>query len=325
VRLIRRALILPSPGVPGEGKSTDAMTTPKPNFFIAGAPKCGTSSMHDYLAQHPAVYMSEEMKEPGYFNPDLKINLVRRAATEERYVSLFKKGVGKERIGESSTWYMLSKVAAKLIAEWDGRSQAILMIRNPVDAAYSLHGQLLWSCNEDLLDFGEAIEAEPDRRAGKRIRPECTSPDALQYTEVFTYTPQVKRFFDALGKHRVKVIVFDDFVLNTGQVYRDTLQFLGLDVEFEANFKVMNAVKPVAPGFNSFFARRPKLRNVVHKLVPAGVQRKLIDAMPYFTKTMERPGKVDPELRKKLAPRFREDVERLSELLDRDLTHWCKM
>jgi hypothetical protein len=301
------------------------MSTPRPNFFIAGSPKCGTSSMHDYLSQHPSVYMSEEMKEPGFFNPDLKINLARRVDNEARYLSLFRKGVGKERIGESSTWYMLSKQAAKLIADWDARAQAILMVRNPVDAAYSLHGQLLWSCNEHLEDFGEAVEAEAERRAGKNFRPECTSPDALQYTETFTYAPQVKRFFDAMGRHRVKVIVFDDFILNTGQVYRDTLQFLGLDTEFEADFKVMNAVKPVSRGFNAFFARRPKLRNVVHKLVPAGVQRKLIDAMPYFTSTIKRAPKVDPELKKKLLPRFRDDVEELSRLLDRDLTYWCKV
>jgi len=298
---------------------------PRPNFFIAGSPKCGTSSMHDYLGQHPEVYMSEEMKEPGFFNPDLRINTVRRAATEERYLSLFRKGVGKRRIGESSTWYMYSKVAAKLIGEWDGLTQAILMIRNPVDAAYSLHGQLLWSCNEDLMDFEEAVEAQPDRAAGKRIRTECTSPDALQYTEIFTYGPQIQRFYEALGKDRVKGIVFDDFILNTGQVYRDTLQFLGLDVEFEADFRVMNAVKPVAPGFNSFFAKRPRLRNVVHKLVPAGVQRKLIDAMPFYAKTIKRAPKVDPEVKKKLAPRFAEDVEKVSEMLGRDLTHWCQV
>src|SRR5204862_7657643 len=137
---------------------------------VGGTAKGVTSSMHEYLGQHPEVYMSEEMKEPGFFNPDLRINTVRRAATEERYLSLFRKGVGKRRIGESSTWYMHSKVAAKLIGEWDGLSQAILMIRNPVDAAYSLHGQLLWSCNEHLEDFEEAIAAEEDRRAGKQIR-----------------------------------------------------------------------------------------------------------------------------------------------------------
>ena len=300
-------------------------TVPRPNFFIAGAPKCGTSSLHDYLHQHPECYMSEEMKEPGFFNPDLRVHTVKRTDTEEKYLALFRKGVGKRRLGESSTWYMLSKVAAKLIADWDGRSQAILMIRNPMDAAYSLHGQLLWSCNEHLESFEEAITAEESRREGKNIRPECTSPDALQYTEVFSYAPQIQRFFNALGRERVKVIVFDDFVLNTGQVYRDTLQFLGLDVEFEADFKVVNPVKPVAPAVNSFFARRPKLRTVVHKLVPAGVQRKIADAMPYVTKTIQREKKISPELREKLIPRFKEDVEKTSQLIDRDLTYWCKV
>jgi len=281
--------------------------------------------MHDYLAQHPECYMSEEMKEPGFFNPDLKVNPARRADTEEKYLALFRKGVGKRRLGESSSWYMLSKVAPNLIAEWDGLSQAILMIRNPMDAAYSLHGQLLWSCNEHLESLEEAIAAEGERRSGKNIRPECTSPDALQYTEVFSYSPQIKRFYEALGKERVKVIVFEDFVLNTGQVYRDTLQFLGLDVEFEADFKVMNPVKPVAPGVNSFFAKRPKLRSVFHKLVPAGVQRKIADATPHETKTIPRAPRISPELREKLIPRFRDDVQKTSELLGRDLTYWCKV
>src|SRR5687767_6541194 len=125
----------------------------RPNFFIPGAPKCGTSSLHDYLAQHPDVFMSEDMKEPGFFNPDLRVNLVRRAATEQKYLSLFKDAAGKRRVGESSTWYMLSSVAAQLINSFDPASKAILMLRNPVDAMYSLHGQLLWSCNEDITDF----------------------------------------------------------------------------------------------------------------------------------------------------------------------------
>jgi len=304
--------------------STTTTTAPRPNFFIGGAPKCGTSSLHDYLHQHPECYMSEEMKEPGYFNPDLRINTVRRAKTEERYLSLFTKAVGKKGIGESSTWYMLSNVAAKLINEWSPTSKAILMIRNPVDAAYSLHGQLLWSGNEDLLDFGEAFNAQADRLQGKRIMPECTSPDALQYTRVFTYTPQIERFYAALGKDRVKVIVFEDFTKKTPEVYKDVLQFLGLDDSFVAQFEVVNAMKPVAPGFAKFFARRPKLRNAIHAVIPPKVQRKLIDAMPYYTKTVKRDAKLNPEVRDKLKPFFRDDVAKLSELLGRDLTHWTK-
>src|SRR5207237_7034835 len=108
----------------------------------------------------------------------------------------------------------------------------------PMDVAYSLHGQLLWSCNEHLEDFEEAIAAESARREGKTIRPECTSPDALQYTEVFSYAPQIQRFYDALGRGRVEVIAFDVFVFNNGQVYRDTLEFLGLEVEVGVEFRV---------------------------------------------------------------------------------------
>jgi hypothetical protein len=278
--------------------------------------------MHDYLGQHPDVYMSEEMKEPGFFNPDLRINLARRAATEERYLSLFASANGAKRIGESSTWYMYSKKAATLINEWDVAAKAIVMIRNPVDAAYSLHGQLLWSCNEDIADFEEAIAAEEDRRVGLRIPAECTSPDGLQYTAVFTYTPQIRRFFDALGRDRVKVIVFEDFTRDTPAVFAETLRFLDLDPSFVPDFEVVNAAKPVAPAFNRFFAKRPGLRNAVHKLVPAGVQRKLIDAIPYFTRTIKRPKMLDPEIRRRLIPRFRDDIKALSELLGRDFTHW---
>jgi len=96
-------------------------------------------------------------------------------------------------------------------------------------------------------------------------------------------------------------------------------------VEFEADFRVKNPVKPVAPAVNSFFAKRPKLRNVVHKLVPAGVQRKIADAMPYVAKTIQRPSKISAEVRERLIPRFVEDVERTSELVGRDLTYWCKV
>lgn len=278
--------------------------------------------MHDYLSQHPDVFMSEEMKEPGFFNPDLRINLVRRAATEERYLSFFASANGAKRIGESSTWYMYSQQAAKLINEWDATAKAIVMIRNPVDAAYSLHGQLLWSCNEDIADFEQAIAAEEDRRAGRRIPAECTSPDGLQYTAVFTYTPQIRRFFDALGRDRVKVIVFEDFTRDTPATFEQILRFLDLDPSFVPNFEIVNAAKPVAPALNRFFAKRPGLRNAVHKFVPAGVQRKLIDAIPYFARTIKRPRKLDSETRRRLVPRFRDDIGELSKLLGRDFTYW---
>src|SRR2546423_14835693 len=97
---------------------------PRPNFFIAGAPKCGTSSMHDYLSQHPECYMSEEMKEPGFFNPDLRMNMARRGGTEGKNLAPFRKGVGERRVGGDSTRGMLLKGAAKIISEGEVVLQA---------------------------------------------------------------------------------------------------------------------------------------------------------------------------------------------------------
>ena len=219
---------------------------------------------------------------------------------------------GGQAAAGSSTWYMLSRWPPA-DWQWDGLSLAILMIRNPwmqpilcMDKHFGCTS--IWRILRRRLQRRDR-EGETDS-AGMRRR-----MHAIQ--EVFSYAAQIQRFYEALGKDRVKVIVCDDFVFNTGQVYRDTLQFLGLDVEFEADFKVVNPVKPVAPGVNSFFAKRPKLRNVVHKLVPAGVQRKIADAMPYVTKTIQRAPKITPEVRERLIPRFRSDVERVSEMLGR--------
>jgi hypothetical protein len=299
--------------------------TPRPNFVIGGSPKCGTSSMHHYLAQHPDVYMSRGVKEPGFFCPEMKMNVLRGTSREEEYLALFREAGGVRRIGEATVWYMYSTEAARRINEWDPKSKAILMVRNPVDAAYSLHGQLLWSCTEDIVDFEEAVEAEADRRAGKRIGPLCTAPLQLQYTSVFTYSPQIRRFYEAMGKDRVKVIVFDDFIKSTREVYRQTLEFLDLDSSFVADFEVVNAVKPIAPKFTGFFAQRPQLRKLFHKAVPRRMRRTLIELMPHFVSTIPRPAKIDPQVRAKLAPRFKDDLEQLSELLGRDLTHWCRV
>mgnify|MGYP000024875779 CR=1 FL=1 len=300
------------------------MSAPRPNFFIVGAPKCGTSSLHDYLDQHPDVFMSRTMKEPDYFCTDLTINEARRKRDLDSYLSLFAKAGHASRIGESSVWYLFSTVAARNIHRFDPAARIIIMLRNPIDAAYSLHGQFIWSCNEDILDFAQAIDAEPDRRAGRRIPPTATSPDGLQYTRVFSFAEQVQRYLDVFGREQVKIIIFEDFVRSTPAVYRQTLQFLDVDDRFVPEFQVVNAAKPVALGLNRFFATRPTLRNAIHRLVPAEVQRKLIDALPYVASTVQRPAKIDPELRRRLIPRFAADVRRLSEILGRDLTHWVR-
>jgi len=295
----------------------------RPNLFIVGAPKCGTSSLHNYLDQHPQIFMTQQTKEPAYFCTDLRVNESRRTRDTHSYLALFAEARQEKCLGESTVWNLCSRAAARDIQAWDPAAKIIIMLRNPVDAMYSLHGQFLWSCNEDIVDFEQALAAEDDRHHGRRIPPEAHSPDGLLYTRVFSFAEQVARYYGVFPPDQIKVIIFDDFVKDTARVYRETLEFLGVDPAFQATLEVVNPAKPAPLAFNRFFARRPALRSAVHRFMPAALKRKLMELVPRLTPTVDRPTRIDPELRGRLLPRFAADVEQLSKLLNQDLTHWC--
>src|SRR4249920_1791560 len=124
----------------------------RPNLFIVGAPKCGTTSLHQYLSQHPQVFMSR-LKEPHYFARDIENRSTWCARSFEEYLRHFEDARDHVIVGESSTWYLYSHVAAQAIKECIHDVFIIAMIRNPIDAMYSLHGQFLWTGNEDILSF----------------------------------------------------------------------------------------------------------------------------------------------------------------------------
>jgi len=139
-----------------------------PDFFIVGAPKCGTTAMSDYLRQHPEIYMPQR-KEPHFFGSDLDAPYPYFIRDKEQYFSLFAEAKDEKRVGEASVWYLYSKRAAFEIKEFCPTASIIIMLRNPVDMIYSLHSQRLFTGNEDIPDFEEALEAEEDRKRGLRI------------------------------------------------------------------------------------------------------------------------------------------------------------
>ena len=144
------------------------MPVTKPDFFIVGAPRCGTTAMYEYLRVHPDVYMPLH-KEPMYFGQDLTQLHVR--LTERDYLALFAEARPGQRIGEATTWYLFSKTAASEIRDFSPDARIIIMLRHPVDVMYSLHRELLFYRGETIDDFAEALAAEADRREGRRLGP----------------------------------------------------------------------------------------------------------------------------------------------------------
>ena len=104
-RVARGAGLLVSPPVPR-----------RPDFFILGAPKCGTTALSEYLRRHPRVFVSRP-KEPHYFCADFDYYYAPGQRTEEHYLRLFAEAdEGHLAVGEASVWYLYSEDAARNIA-----------------------------------------------------------------------------------------------------------------------------------------------------------------------------------------------------------------
>jgi len=290
---------------------------PRPDFFIVGAPKCGTTAMVQYLDDHPDIFFPDA-KEVHFFGTDL----VSRHYTRDlnRYLSLFNDWKGQNRIGEASVWYLYSKKAAEEIHAFDPDARIIIMLRNPVEMIYSNYYQLFFNGDEDIPTFEEALAAEPDRKAGRRIPNDCRLVESLFYRDGAMFTNQVQRYFDVFGREAVHVIIFDDFKLDVAQSYRQTLQFLGVDADFTTDFPRVNANKMVRS--RTLKRLLQPIPNRLRQLRRFRVLRRGFRKFNQFnTRYVSRPA-MNPDLRQQLQSEFAPEVERLGALLDRDLMHW---
>ena len=205
-----------------------------PDLFIIGAPKSGTTSLYEYLKGHPDVFMSV-LKEPSYFAPDLakedSANFLVYGRDEALYLNLFAEAGDAKRLGEASTRYLYSKEAPALIKAASPDARIVAMLRNPVDMMHSLHAHKVAAATEDL-DFEEALAAEADRHAGKRIPP-TSNPMLATYRDRARFGEQLPRWFEIFGRDRVHVIILEDMIRQPEDEFRRLLEFLEVDPDYQ--------------------------------------------------------------------------------------------
>lgn len=291
---------------------------PRPNFFIVGAPRCGTTAMYEYLRHHPQVFMPYR-KEPVYFGSDLA---KRAPVLDERgYLALFDRADGAAAVGEATVWYLYAETAPAEINAFAPDARIIIMLRNPIDMIHSLHRHWLWSASEDIVDFGEAVAAEPDRAAGRRLPPQVEQPIGLRYTWLGKYTPHVQRYLEEFGPERVLILIYDDLAQDGRRVGRQTLSFLGVDPSYDAEFEVVNQNKRArSPALQRLTRSEPFVRFASR--LPARLFHLMWRGLQRANIRPEARAPVDAELRRRLAADFAPDVSALGRLLHRDLSHW---
>lgn len=220
----------------------------KPNLFLVGQSKSGTTALHNFLAQHPDIYMSDP-KEPRFFCMDLRqesYTFHRKKISyfsfwdEREYLKLFSNSKKEKIVGEASPHYLYSKVAAEKIYTFNPNAKIIMILRNPVDFIYSLHSHYVWIGYENAKDIKTALSIEKARRMGKNIPSRIYCPSALYYSERVKYYEQVNRFYDLFDNSNIKVIIFEDFKKNNHKVYKDILEFLCVDTCFVPEFTMIN-------------------------------------------------------------------------------------
>ena len=295
----------------------------RPDFFIVGAFKAGTTALYEYLRAHPQIFMSVP-KEPMYFGADLTPRY--RRMSEAEYLALFRTAREDQRAGEASPWYLYSSSAATEIRTFEPGASAIIMLRNPVDVMYSQHSQLVFNQREDLTEFAAALAAEPDRIAGRRIPPDAIRPEALFYRRSVRFPEQVRRYLDVFGRDAVHFVVFDDLVADAAGVYRSTLDFLGVDSSHPLDASVYNPNRAARSGRvqRAIFAPPPALRGLFGRLRRIQLLHRVRDALVNANSRPAERARMDPALRAALTAEFAPQVAELGEIIGRDLSAWSR-
>jgi hypothetical protein len=295
----------------------------RPDTFVVGAFKSGTTALYEYLRAHPQIFMCVP-KEPMYFGADLTPRY--RRMTEQEYLALFADAQPGQRAGEASPWYLYSHSAPAEIAHFAPDARIIVMLRNPVDVMHAQHGQLVFNRREDITDFAAALEAEPARRRGERIPGDAIRPEALYYRHSVHFAEQLRRWLDVFGRERVHVIVFDDFVADPRTAYRGVLEFLGVDPDVQIDFAVHNPSQQARSRLlqRLVFAPPRPLRGLYGRLRRLGLAHRLRDVLVSFNSRRSRRPAMDPQLRRRLVEELAPQVRELGELIGRDLSAWSR-
>jgi len=287
-----------------------------PNFLIVGTAKAGTTSLYYYLKRHPEVYMSP-VKEPLFFICNCyDSNIVK---TFEEYSNLFSRVKNETAIGEASAAYLYHyKEAIPKIKSILGKVKIIIILRNPVDRAFSNYMHHVRDGKESLA-FEDALKNETDR-----IKDNWLS--SWHYTQFGFYYKQVKAYFENFSN--VGVWLFDDLKNDPARMMSDIYRFLGVDSSFKNEFLgIRYNATGVAKNklIHHILAQPNPVKSLAKKLLQAAVgeDRKMaisqkLRSQLYVKKDMR------SETRRRLIDVFRQDVVSLEKLIGRDLSHWLQ-
>jgi hypothetical protein len=288
----------------------------RPNFFIIGAPKCGTTSLSFWLSCHPNIFIPS-IKEPHYFNFDFGPRYIKKKVD---YLKLYDEANDSHSaIGEATTRYLFSRAAVPEILKFADQPRFIVMLRNPIEMAHSLHDEEVYSGYENVKDFKMAWDLQKNRRNGNNVPLLCPDQAILQYGDICKVGAQLKRLLIKVKRNRVLFLTLDDLKSNPKGIYTEVLKFLKVKDDDRSLFPVKNIARSHSNTFLKYLSiglvRMKTLCNIKHNF---GVQTLINKKNTVIRKRT----KLEDAFYNTLVDYFMEDIKLTEGLTKKNLNHW---
>ena len=298
-----------------------------PNFLIIGAAKSGTTSLYRYAEQHPQIYMSP-VKEPKFFALEGEDLDFRGPGDQERmkassWITTFGEyneqflGVTDEiAVGEASTLYLYNPNAAARIRHYIPHVKLTAILRDPAERAYSNFLHMTRDGCEPLADFAEALREE-ERRVRNNWMP------SWHYKQRGFYYAQLRRYFDQFPSSQIKVYLFEDLTADPRRVLQDLFEFLGVDGDFSPDLSERHnrSGVPRHQALQRFLISPSPIKTALKAVVPSGLSKRTA-RWTRNRNLVKAP--MSPEVRMQLIGMYRDDILKLQDVVQRDLSRWLE-
>jgi len=292
----------------------------KPNFFIIGAAKAGTTSLFDILSQHTQVYFPF-VKEPAYFCDDEYFG-----RGDEWYLKTFFEKAREQPVrGEATSRYLFfgKKVAPRIsIYSQPGQPRFIAIFRDPARLVYSYYWNSVLEGHE-TLSFKDALDAEQDRMINQQTQLERRGQILYAYSRIGSYAQQVMQYLAIFPKECFFFLLTDDLMDFATLVAR-----LQVFLELEDHSSSINPVKsnvsvlPKSSKLHQWLRKRSVLRELFKPFIPYPIRHKIRMSALEMNLMEFTPPELDAEIANSIRAHYSEETKRLQDIIQRDLSSW---
>jgi hypothetical protein len=309
---------------------------------IAGAPRCGTTSLAEFLRVHPDICFSR-IKEPHFFS---RFDLAAldedelRSTVINSYLERYFRWDGKQPVlAEGSVSYFYSAERMRPLLRLWPNARFVISLRDPLELLPSYHQRLLYVGDETERNFGKAWRLASERASGRKIPRSCVDPRLLRYDEVGRLGKHLAEFLDVVGRQNCLIILHEDLARDPASVYCRIQQFIGVSQIAPREQRVHRAGTGFKIGWLQRLLYRPPvitravLSRTSRQEVILGVRnhhsppiarfaRQLRRRLVRWNRTPAPPPVIPTEIRQEICERLADDVAQLSALIGRNLDHW---